>query len=57
MKTNGIMQIKWCELPMLLELIGPNGETLHFEILLTKGRLGVFLNKVSKTLCRYISKN
>ena len=57
MKTNGTLQIKSCELPMILELIGPNGETVHFEILLTKGRIGVFLNKVSKKFRKYISKS
>jgi hypothetical protein len=52
------MRINMSELPKLLELIGPNGETKLFELLPSKkDGFGVFTNKVSKTLRKYIVRN
>lgn len=57
MSNDEPIRLKMSELPKLLELIGPNGETVPFELLPTKGRIGVFLNKVSKPIRKLISRN
>ena len=55
MTQNEPLILRTSELPKILELVGPNGETEHFEMLPTKGRIGVFLNKVSKPLLKLIN--
>ena len=57
MNSNDPIKVRMSELPKLLELIGPNGETEHFEMMPTKGRIGVFLNKVSKPLRKFIGRS
>jgi hypothetical protein len=57
MKSDNPIRLKMSELPKILEVIGPNGETEPFEILPTKGRVGAFLNKVSKPLRKIINKS
>ncbi len=57
MPSDELIRIRSSELPKILELVGPNGETEHFEMLPTKGRIGVFLNKVSKPLRKLINRN
>ena len=57
MNSDDPIRVRMSELPKLLELIGPNGETVPFELMPTKGRIGVFLNKVSKPLRKFIGKN
>jgi hypothetical protein len=56
MKSDEPIRLKMSDLPKLLEVIGPNGETEPFEILPTKGRVGAFLNKVSKPLRKIINR-
>jgi len=57
MNSNDPIRVRMTELPRILELIGPNGETVPFELMPTKGRVGVFLNKVSKPLRKFIARN
>lgn len=57
MNSNDPIRIRMNELPKLLELIGPNGESVPFELMPTKGRVGVFLNKVSKPLRKLIGRS
>jgi hypothetical protein len=38
MNSSDPIRIRMSELPRLLELIGPNGETVPFELMPTKGR-------------------
>ena len=56
MKSDEPLRLKTSELPKVLELVGPNGETIPYELIPTKGRIGVFLNKVSKPLCKFIGR-
>lgn len=55
MKSDEPLRLNTNELPRLLELVGPNGETIPYELMPTKGRIGMFLNKVSKPLRKFIS--
>lgn len=57
MKSDEPLRLQMQDLPKVLELIGPNGETVPYELMPTRGRIGVFLNKVSKPLRRLIGKN
>lgn len=50
MKSDDIIRIRMIDLPKVLEVVGPNGETVPFEILPTNGRIGVYLNRVSKAI-------
>lgn len=55
MRKNEPIRLKLYELPRLLELVGPNGEIKCFQLMPSKkDGFGVFINKVSDSLLRYI---
>ena len=50
------LRVKMSELPLLLEVEGPNGEQVPYELKPAKDRIGAFLNKVSQPLRRALSR-
>lgn len=57
MMSDSPIRVKMNELPKLMELIGPNGETKFVELLPSKNGLGVFVNKVSTQLIKYLGRS
>jgi hypothetical protein len=55
MHQDNRLRVKMCELPLILEVEIPNGEEIY-EIKPTRNRLGVFLNKVSLPLRKFITR-
>ena len=50
------LKVKMSELPVLLEVEGPNGEQIPYELKPARERIGVFLNKVSMPIRKLISR-
>lgn len=52
------IKFKFVELPLLMDLEGPNGERLHFQLLpkKRKGEIGMYLNKISDQLFNFFLK-
>lgn len=50
------LKVKLSELPLLMDLEGPNGEQAHFQLLpkKKKGEIGMFLNAVPEHLSKHI---
>ena len=57
MKSNNTIKIRTCDLPMMLEVEGPNGAIKLLELLPSKDGFGVFINKTSKAILKYFGKN
>lgn len=51
------LNLKTSQLPALVVLEGPNGAFDYLEMLPTKGRLGAFLNRISKPLRSLLNKD
>jgi hypothetical protein len=52
-----VIKLKTSDLPLLVELEAPNGYIDYLEMKLTKGRIGAYLNRVSKPLRKFISRS
>ena len=58
MNKDEALRLKTSELPKILELVGPDGQTKVFELLLSKkDGFGVFINKVSTPLRKYFGRS